>query len=122
MDTVEGIKGGKVMLTLLFVTYNFMLIFLLDSQTKEEVIKRFDFLKQELTEKRFEELIKVILTDNGKEFYGADEIEQNLNQTKKITNLFYCDPMKSNQKPHIEKNHEYIRYILPKKTSFDNLT
>ena len=122
MDTVEGIKGGKVMLTLLFVTYNFMLIFLLDSQTKEEVIKRFDFLKQELTEERFEELIKVILTDNGKEFYGANEIEQNLNQTKKITNLYYCDPMKSNQKPHIEKNHEYIRYILPKKTSFDNLT
>ncbi len=122
MDTVEGIKGGKVMLTLLFVTYNFMLIFLLDSQTKEEVIKRLDFLKQELTEERFEELIKVILTDNGKEFYGANEIEQNLNQTKKITNLYYCDPMKSNQKPHIEKNHEYIRYILPKKTSFDNLT
>ena len=122
MDTVEGIKGGKVMLTLLFVTYNFMLIFLLDSQTKEEVIKRFNFLKQELTEEKFEELIKVILTDNGKEFYGADEIEQNLNRTKKITNLFYCDPMKSNQKPHIEKNHEYIRYILPKKTSFDNLT
>ena len=122
MDTVEGIKGGKVMLTLLFVTYNFMLIFLLDSQTKNEVIKKFNFLKQELTEERFKELIKVILTDNGKEFYGADEIEQNLNQTEKITNLFYCDPMKSNQKPHIEKNHEYIRYILPKKTSFNDLT
>ena len=30
--------------------------------------------------------------------------------------------MESNQKPHIEKNHEYIRYILPKGTSFDNLT
>ena len=122
MDTVEGIKGGKVMLTLLFVTYNFMLIFLLDFQTKEEVIKKFNFLKRELTEERFKELIKIILTDNGKEFYGADEIEQNLNHTEKITNLFYCDPMKSNQKPHIEKNHEYIRYILPKKTSFDNLT
>ena len=30
--------------------------------------------------------------------------------------------MESNQKPHIEKNHEYIRYILPKGTSFDDLT
>lgn len=28
MDTVEGIKGGKVFLTLLFRNYNFMLIFL----------------------------------------------------------------------------------------------
>ncbi|MCI6265688.1 MAG: IS30 family transposase [Erysipelotrichaceae bacterium] len=122
MDTVEGLKGGKVMLTLLFVTYNFMLIFLLESQTKEEVIKKFKFLKQTLTENRFKEIIKVLLTDNGKEFYGADEIEQNLDKTEKITNLFYCDPMESNQKPHIEKNHEYIRYILPKGTSFDNLT
>lgn len=122
MDTVEGVKGGKVMLTILFVTYNFMLIFLLDSQTKEEVTKKFDFLKETLTEERFEEIIKILLTDNGKEFFGADEIESSLTNNKKITNLFYCDPMKSNQKPHIEKNHEFIRYILPKGTSFDNLT
>ena len=26
------------------------------------------------------------------------------------------------QKPHCEKNHEYIRKICPKGTSFDNLT
>ena len=81
-----------------------------------------DKLQLALTEKRFKEIIRIILTDNGKEFYGADEIEQNLNKTEKITNLFYCDPMESNQKPHIEKNHEYIRYILPKGTSFDDLT
>ena len=122
MDTVEGIKGGKSMLTILFVTYNFMLIFLIDSQTKEEVNKKINYLKITLTEDRFEEILKVILTDNGKEFFGAEEIELNLNKTKRITNLFYCDPMKSNQKAHIEKNHEYIRYILPKGSSFDELT
>ena len=27
----------------------------------------------------------------------------------------------SNQKARIEKNHEYIRYVLPKGTSFDRL-
>ena len=26
------------------------------------------------------------------------------------------------KKPELEKNHEYIRYVLPKKTSFENLT
>ena len=26
------------------------------------------------------------------------------------------------QKPGVEKSHEYIRYILPKGSSFDNLT
>ena len=29
------------------------------------------------------------------------------------TNIFYCDPMQSYQKPHVENNHNYIRDILP---------
>lgn len=37
-------------------------------------------------------------------------------------NLFYCDPAKSYQKAEIENNHTFIRRILPKGTSFDNLT
>ena len=28
--------------------------------------------------------------------------------------MFYCDPQASWQKPQIEKNHEFIRYVLPK--------
>ena len=36
--------------------------------------------------------------------------------------MFYCDPEASWQKGAIEKNHEYIRYVLPKGTSFDELT
>ena len=27
--------------------------------------------------------------------------------------MFYCDPQASWQKPQIEKNHEFIRYVLP---------
>ena len=30
--------------------------------------------------------------------------------------------MASYQKPHVEKNHEYIRYIIPKGKSFDYRT
>ena len=30
--------------------------------------------------------------------------------------------MCSNQKAHCERNHEYIRKVLPKKSSFDSLT
>ena len=41
---------------------------------------------------------------------------------RKITNLFHCNPGASYQKGAIEKNHEYIRHILPKGSSFDNLT
>lgn len=35
------------------------------------------------------------------------------------TKVFYCDPMASWQKPHIEKNHEFIRYVLPRGKSLD---
>ena len=37
-------------------------------------------------------------------------------------NVYFCDPYSSWQKGMIEKNHEYIRYVLPKGTSFDELT
>mgnify|MGYP001016908574 CR=1 FL=1 len=32
-----------------------------------------------------------------------------------------CDPYAAYQKPKVELNHEFIRRILPKSTSFDNL-
>ena len=121
MDTVEGVKGGKVFLTLLFENYNLMLIYLLNSKTKEEVKQVFEKLKINLGEKKFSELFEVILTDNGSEFFGADDIECNADGIKLIS-LFYCDPSASYQKGDIEKNHEYIRYYLPKSSSFDNLT
>ena len=37
MDTVEGIKGGKVLLTLMFFPYGFMLAFLLPDKTAASV-------------------------------------------------------------------------------------
>ena len=36
--------------------------------------------------------------------------------------IYYCDPGASWQKPGCEKNHEYIRKILPKGSSFDELS
>ena len=38
------------------------------------------------------------------------------------TRVFYCDPYSSWQKGMIEKNHEFIRYIIPSGKSFDNLS
>jgi len=36
--------------------------------------------------------------------------------------IYYCDPNCSFQKAGIEKNHEYIRYVVPKGKSFDKFT
>ena len=73
------------------------------------------------------ELFAVILTDNGTEFSNPLAIEFD-REGNRIANLFYCNPGASYQKPHVERNHEGIRLILPKgnyyllPTSFDGLT
>ena len=36
--------------------------------------------------------------------------------------VFYCDPYVSNQKAKLEKNHEYIRYVIPKGRSMNRYT
>ena len=117
MDTVEGIKGGKVFLTLFFRNTNLMLIYLLENKTKDDVIRVFDKLKEILGKELFKKMFRIILTDNGSEFFDPDSIEKINN--KKAINVFYCDPCASWQKGGIEKNHEYIRYVLPKGSTFN---
>lgn len=125
MDTVigtKGGKGGKCMLTLLFRKYNFMLIYLLPYKQSKYVNAVFDILKQKLGDDQFKRLFEVILTDNGVEFSDPESIEFNMDTGEKLSSLFYCDPNCSWQKGSLEKNHEYIRYILPKGTSFAGLS
>lgn len=61
------------------------------------------------------------MTDNGSEFQNPDALEYN-EDGQKPTNIYYCDPCRSNQKGALEKNHEYIRYVRPKGRTFDDLT
>lgn len=55
----------------------------------------------------------MILTDNSSEFKNPWDIEKTESGTHR-TYVFYCDPYVSNQKGRLEKNHEYIRYVIPK--------
>lgn len=121
MDTVYGKKGEKCLLTLLFKHSSLMLIFLLDACCKEDVEGVFNSLYSSLGAENFRKLFPVILTDNGSEFKAPESIEFDLNHERK-SRLYYCDPMASHQKGSIEKNHEFIRYILPKGKSFRHLT
>ena len=125
MDTVIGTtggKGGKCFLTLLFRKSKLMLIILLDYKRSEYVTKAFCNLRKLLGADIFKDLFEVILTDNGSEFYDPLSIEFNEETGEKVSNLFYCDSNCSWQKGMLEKNHEYIRYVLPKGTSFAGLT
>lgn len=121
MDTVEGVKGGQVLLTLLFRNSRLMLAFILHDKTQKEVLKTFNMLENELGIDLFEKTFPIILTDNGTEFGDPLSLEFNSEGISR-TRIFYCNPRASYQKGMIEKNHEFIRYVLPKGTSFNNLS
>ena len=70
--------------------------------------------------KTFKRIFQVILTDGGTEFQNSSLLELTI-EGKSRTSLCYCDPYSSWQKGMIEKNHVYIRYILTKGTSFEEL-
>lgn len=122
MDTVKGARGSKkVLLTMIFRSSNFMLIFLMKDGTQQSVQDVFDHLTLLLGIETFRKVFPVILTDNGVEFKGAHRLEFTESGTRR-TRIFYCDPQASWQKPHVEKNHALIRRILPKGTTFKFLT
>jgi IS30 family transposase len=120
MDSVIGRVGGHVLLTLMFKSCDFMLAFIRERNTSQSVIDTFNLLYQMLGAPRFKALFPVILTDNGSEFSNPTALEFDT-QGKRKTRIFYCDPCASFQKPNVELNHEFVRRILPKGTSFDNL-
>ena len=122
MDCVEGkAEGHKVLLTFTFRRTNLMLIFLLDSQTQEEVLRVFSFLEAELGTDLFKHLFEVILTDGGSEFSDRTGMETSSDGKTQRTTVYYCDPYSFWQKGCCEKNHEYIRYVRKKGSSFDDL-
>jgi len=122
MDTVKGSRAsGKCLLTLLFRSCSFMLIILMPDCTQKSVIKAINDLTEAFGIRTFKKYFPVILTDNGSEFKNPWDIEKNETGTHR-TYVFYCDPYVSNQKARLEKNHEYIRYVIPKGRSMHKYT
>jgi IS30 family transposase len=120
MDSVIGRIGGKVLLTLMFKSCDFMAAFIRDRNTSQSVIDRFDWMHGALGADCFKSLFPALLGDNGSEFSNPKALEFDALGNRR-TRVFYCDPNASFQKPNVELNHEFIRRVLPKGTSFDNL-
>ncbi len=121
MDSVVGKKGGKVLLTIHFVDTSLMIAFLRESNTAKTVTEVFCKLRKSLGDKLYRELFPVVLTDNGSEFSNPKAIEYD-EKGLPVSRVFYCDAGRPYQKGSIEVNHELIRRILPKGSSFDELT
>ena len=121
LDTVVGkLVDNKKILTIHWPSFHFQIGILLEKLSPAFVNNALMELKNKLGLETYKILFQVILTDNGIEFSLLDEIENDENG-ELITKVFFCDAYKSSQKGSCERNHEFIRYVLPKGVSFDNL-
>lgn len=122
MDTVKGTRAaGKCLLTLLFRSCSFMIVILLPDCTQRSVVNAINNLCDTIGIRTFKKYFPIILTDNGSEFKNPWDIEKTEAGTQRCK-VFYCDPYVSNQKGRLEKNHEYIRYVIPKGRSMYKYT
>ena len=123
MDTVKSARGSnKCILTFYFPETELFLAYLLDRCSPGAVRAVFDRLQARLGSAfDFSCLFPVILTDRGVEFGNPDALEKAADGSPR-TSIFYCDPMRSNQKAGIENVHAMLRMILPKGTVFEDLT
>ncbi len=118
LDSVEGKKGGKVLLTIHFVRAEFMLAYIRDSNDSKSVTDIFNWLYEILGGSVFSSIFRLLLSDNGSEFSNPKAIEFDERGVRRA-NLFYCDAGRPDQKGSAERNHELIRRFIPKGRSMD---
>jgi len=121
MDCVEGLKeDSKTLLTLHLPICHFQLAFLMDAHTSKDVVDTLDLLEHSLGKELYHSIFGVILTDNGHEFTDIYGMERSIFGGQR-TKIFFCEPNRSDEKAECETNHKFIRYVLPKGTSFEKL-
>lgn len=121
MDTVMNSPSGPYLQTLIFEKTAFMIGFIKTQKTSAAMADTFNHLQVSLGVLLFSKLFSLLLTDRGSEFEMFQLFEQD-SENKTRCRIFYCDPMQSSQKPHVENNHNYIRDIIPNGYPLDNLT
>jgi IS30 family transposase len=117
VDCVEGVRtDSKVLLTMLFKRISFLLVFVLDEHTQACVGEVLDSVDSLLGD-GFSYVLPLLLSDRGHEFWDYEGIEKGGR-----TRIYYCEPGRADQKGSIENCHRIVRRIVPKGTSFQNLT
>lgn len=97
------------------------LAYLMNRNTTASVRSVFDRLEKRLDTYTFLSMFEYVLTDRGTEFGDPDSLENGIEGIVR-TSIYYCDAMRSCQKPGVENVHTMLRMVLPKKTSFEFLT
>lgn len=121
LDSVEGIKGGPVLLTIHFVRQKLQLAFYRESNSSRSVTDIFHHLYSVLGAEVYKKIFPVLLADNGTEFSNPTALEFD-EQGNRLSHVFYCNPASPNEKGSCEVNHEFIRRVIPKGTDIGKYT
>ena len=113
MDTVEGIKGGAVLLTIMIPKYSLMLAYKMKAKSQEEVKLKLDILEFKLGP-LFYTLFKTIIPDNGSEFTNYEYLESSIHKNQTRCHVYYTHSYASYEKPHVENNHILLRWLIKK--------
>ena len=125
MDLVEGKKGcnDPYLLVLTDRKTRLEIIEKIPNKTQEAVIEGLDRIERRMGVVKFRETFKSITTDNGREFYDYEGIEESFTKSSiKRTKVYYCDAYSSWQRGSNENANRFIRRFLPKGESFKGIT
>ncbi len=113
MDTVYNQQSGPYIQTFFIREADILLAVYHEHKDAASMVKGFYSFVDFIGIDNFHNVCDCILTDRGPEFSTPDLIEID-EKGQHYCKVFYCDPMASYQKACIEKEHVYLRYILPK--------
>lgn len=121
MDTVYNSVYGPYIQTFIFENTGFMIGFLHQEKTSASIASTLDYLQKVLKDAYYT-YFSLLLTDRCSEFEKYELFENNSETNESRGHIFYCDPQRPDQKPHVENNHNFVRNILPNKIKLDKLT
>lgn len=116
-DSVIGkTTDKKAILTITFPKERFQFGRLIEKSNPTSVNTCMNCLFSLLGYEKAKEVFAVNLVDNGIEFSSFHFLEM------KDVRVYFANPYRSTDKASCERNHEFIRYIIPKRKTMDNLT
>lgn len=123
---MEGLGSNSTdVLSLHFLASSLQLYLKKGRGSAADTVAWLDAMESELgSPGAFRAVFPVLLVDRGVEFDDWAGMERScLAGGEARCSVYYCDPMKSNQKAQAERNHEQLRRILPKgRSDFDRLS
>lgn len=116
-DSVIGKREDKyAILTITFPKERFQFGLRILKSDPDSVYGKLHDLFSKLGYRKTKAIFPILLADNGIEFNTFHNLE------KFDIKVYFTNPYRSTDKAECERNHEFIRYIIPKSKTLDGLT